>query len=423
MNSDIKQQIKQTMEYLAKQRGLDITELTELIQKSLREAARKAIQNYQDVDASIDPKTGALSCCAKLTVVETVADPSAEISLGMARTQFPNAELGEVIDWPIKVENFGRIAAQSAKQVITTGLQDAEKRHIVSTFESQEGQLISGTFQRRDKNGIWIDFGNTEGLMPPKGCIPGEEYEPGDIVTVLLRTLNPDKPGPSLYVTRASPDFVRRLFEREVSEIMDGTVVIKAIAREPGYRTKIAVYSEQSKVDPVGACVGLRGARVRAIVNELSGEKVDIINWSPDIRTYVENALKPAKLAKVTVHEAEKTLDVRVTDDQLSLSIGKKGQNARLAAKLTGWKINIERIEPETNDQSSVFEEQMRQAIDFLAQTCGIDAAAAKVLVENGYHSIEGLREASLDDLIGLEGIDEETARRILAAIGEQPAQ
>ena len=423
MSSDIKQQIKQMMEYVAKQRGLDITELRELIQKSLREAARKAIQNYQDVDATIDPKTGSLACCAKLTVVETVADPSAEISLPMARTQFPDAQLGAVVEWPVKVENFGRIAAQLAKQVITTGLQDAEKRHIASTFESQEGHLITGTFQRRDKNGIWIDFGTTEGLMPPKGCIPGEEYEPGDIVTVLLRTLNPDKPGPSLYVTRASPEFVRRLFEREVSEIMDGTVVIKAIAREPGYRTKIAVYSEQAKVDPVGACVGLRGARVRAIVNELSGEKVDIINWSPDIKTYVENALKPAKLAKVTVNEAEKILDVRVTEDQLSLSIGKKGQNARLAAKLTGWKINIERLEPEANDQASVFEEQMRQATDFIAQACGIDTATAKTLVDNGYHSIEGLREAKLEDLTDLDGIDEETARRILAAVEEKPAQ
>ena len=341
----------------------------------------------------------------------------------MARTQFPDAQLGEVVEWPVKVENFGRIAAQLAKQVITTGLQDAEKRHIASTFESQEGHLITGNFVRRDKNGVWLDFGTTEGLMPPKGCIPGEEYEPGDIVTVLLRTLNPDKPGPSLYVTRASPEFVRRLFEREVSEIMDGTVVIKGIAREPGYRTKIAVYSEQAKVDPVGACVGLRGARVRAIVRDLSGEKVDIINWSPDIRTFVENALKPAKLAKVTVHEEEKLLDVRVTDDQLSLSIGKKGQNARLAAKLTGWKINIDRLEPEANTQTNTFEEQMRQAVDFLAQTCGIDTAAAKVLVDNGYHSVEGLREASFNDLIGLEGIDEETANRILAAVAETPEQ
>ena len=255
--------------------------------------------------------------------------------------------------------------------------------------------------------------------MPPKACIPGEQYEVGDHITVLLKTLNPDKPGASIFVTRSSPEFVRRLFEREVSEISDGTVEIKGIAREPGYRSKIAVYSEQEKVDPVGACVGMRGARVRMIVSELGGEKVDIINWNPDIRIFAENALKPAKLAKVYVEEidGEKILQVRVTEDQLSLSIGKKGQNARLAAKLLGWKINIEKISESEVPQENTMEQMIAQTAEMFVQTCGIDMAIARILVTNGYHSIDGLREASQEELAAIDGIGEANAAMIVAAV------
>lgn len=410
----------QTMEYVAHSRGIESKELFEMIRKSLREAARKAVHNYDDVDASIDPKTGAITCWARLKVVEEVANSALEISLKDAQEQFPQAQLEETVNWPVKVADFGRIAAQCARQVLTVGLIEAEKRHVVSSFQGQEGQLLNGTILRRDRNGVWISFGATEGLMPPKGYIPGEDYEIGDPITVLLKALNPDKPGASLYVTRSSPEFVRRLFEREVSEIMDGTVVIKAIAREPGYRTKIAVYSEQPKVDPMGACVGVKGVRVRTIVSELGGEKVDIINWSPDIKTYIANALKPAKLAKVMVNEAEKQLDIRVTDDQLSLSIGKKGQNARLAAKLIGWKINIEKMESVSEPKSVSMADQIRQAVSAIAQSCGIPETAAQVLVANGYHSIEGLREASIEDLEALDGLSADEAAKIAAAVKEQ---
>ncbi len=407
----------QMMDYVAHQRGIEREELIEMIRKSVREAARRAVTSYDEVDASIDSKTGAITCCAKLTVVEKVENPAAEIDLPMARTLFPSVQLDTVVNWPVKVEDFGRIAAQCARQVLTTGLQDAEKRHIVSAFQGQEGQLLSGTVVRKDRFGVWIDFGTTEGLMAPKNYIPGEEYEIGDPITVLLKTLNPDKPGPSLHVTRSSPDFVKRLFEREVSEIMDGTVVIKGISREPGYRTKIAVHSDLPKVDPMGACVGVRGARVRTIVSELGGEKVDIINWSSDIREYVSNALKPAKLAKISVDEANKSLDIRVTEDQLSLSIGKKGQNARLASKLIGWKINIEKLDVQPESAGVSMQAQIQQAVDTLVEACGISEESAMTLVANGYHSVEGLREASFEDLSAIEGITEELAAQITAAV------
>ena len=409
----------QMIDYLAKQRGISRDELVAMLQRTVREAARKAVRNYLNVDVEIDDKNN-ITCFAKLTVVEKVVDPSLEIDVAMARTRFPDAKVGDEIAWKIETQDFGRIASQAARQILTMGLQDAEKRHVVSQFTGQEGQLLTGTISRRDKNGVWIDFGNSEGLMPPKAGIPGEQYEVGDHITVLLKTLNPDKPGASLYVTRSSADFVRRLFEREVSEIADGTVEIKGVAREPGYRTKIAVTSSQPKVDPVGACVGLRGARVRTIVSELGGEKVDIINWDPDIKVYAENALKPAKLAKVFIEEVdgERILQVRVTDDQLSLSIGKKGQNARLAAKLLGWKINIERIAPEEVPQEENSMEQMiSQATGLLAQACGIDESIARILVVNGFHSVEGLKEASVEELAEIEGIGEETAAKIVAAL------
>lgn len=420
LTEEQKQRI-QMIDYLAKQRGISRADLVAMLERTVREAARKAVRNYQNVDVQIDENV-AITCVAKLTVVESIVDPSLEIDLGMARTQFPDAQLGDEVAWKIEVQDFGRIASQAARQVFTMGLQEAEKRHVVSQFEGQEGQLLTGTVSRKDKNGIWIDFGNAEGLMPPKACIPGESYELNDHITVMLKTLNPDKPGASLYVTRSSPEFVRRLFEREVSEISDGTVQIKGVAREPGYRTKIAVYSEQAKVDPVGACVGLRGQRVRMIVSELGGEKVDIINWNPDIKVFAENALKPAKLAKIYIEDTgtEKILQVRVTEDQLSLSIGKKGQNARLAAKLLGWKINIEKIAPEEAPKENTMEEMIEQTTMMLSQACGIGLDAARVLVSNGYHSIEGLREASLEELMELDGIDADTAAKIVASVAPE---
>ena len=420
MTEEQKQRLQQ-MDYVAKQHGLTREEMTAMLERAIREAARKAVRNYLNVDVKIDEK-GGMACYARLVVVEKVVDPTLEIDLGTALTKVPDAAIGKEILWEVNTKDFGRIAAQAARQFMTTGLQDASKRHVVSQFMGQEGQLLNGSISRRDKNGIWIDFGNAEGLMPPKGCIPGEQYEIGDHLTVLLKTLNPDKPGASLFVTRSSPEFVRRLFEREVSEIADGTVEIKGIAREPGYRTKIAVYSEQAKVDPVGACVGVRGSRVRMIVSELGGEKVDIINWDPDIRVFAENALKPAKLAKVYVEEeenGEKVLQVRVTEDQLSLSIGKKGQNARLAAKLLGWKIKIERISPEEPVQEDTMEQKIRQAAQLLAETCHLKEETARLLVANGYHSVEGLREASQEELAEIDGIGPEIAAQIVAALAE----
>ncbi len=455
----------QDLEYIAKQRGMDKDEMLSLLTDSVRQAARRAVRNFEYVDAAIDPRRGGITCTAKLIVVDNVTYDDHTIELATARTRspnisignaidwpviddegrestvrlmvvkdvttnsreielktaltlFPGARVGQEINWPIKTEDFGRIAAQVAKQVITNGLLNAEKRHVIDIYRDREGQLLNGTVTSRDRNGIWINFGHADGLMPGKWSIPGESYESGEPITVVLKQLNPDKPGASLYVSRTTPDLVRRLFEREVSEISDGTVEIKGIAREPGYRTKIAVWSEQPKVDPVGACVGVGGARVRTIVSELGGEKVDIINWSDDIKTYVANALKPAKLVKVTVLEDQKRLEVRVADDQLSLSIGKKGQNSRLAAKLLGWSIDIKKVDrEEPAEPVNSLQAQIQQAIALLQNACGVDEATAETLVGNGYHSVEGLQEATMDDLLSLDGISPETARRIYDSV------
>lgn len=246
--------------------------------------------------------------------------------------------------------------------------------------------------------------------------IPGEEYQSGDHITALLVEINADRPGPSLYVSRSNPGLVKRLFEREVTEIAEGLVVIKAVAREAGYRTKIAVTSKDSRVDPVGACVGLRGNRVKTVVRELGGEKVDIIRWDPDVRTFVGNALQPAKLSGVDVDEATHCVRVTVPEDQLSLAIGKKGQNARLAAKLTEWRIDINKHEQQ---DKLVFESKVQQATEALAQIPGVGDAAA-LLVQHGFLSLEGVLAADVEDLAAIEGLDPERAAAIIKAAREQ---
>ena len=411
MSSDMMQMV----EYLSKSRGIPMEDIIEAMKNSVRESAKKsAIRSYQNVEVNFNEKNGNVTCFAKLAVVDQVLDPRLEISVQMARTQVPGAKKGDEISWKIDPAQLGRISAQNAQQYLNNALMELEKRHVLTRFQGQEGQLLTGTVNRVDRNGIYISFDKAEGLMSHKDCIPGENFDVNDPVTVLLKALNRDKPGPCLQVTRTSPLFVQRLFEREVSEISDGTVVIKGIAREPGYRTKIAVSTDEAKVDPIGACVGKRGMRVRTIISELGGmEKVDIIKWDPDLKTYVANALKPAELAQVEIDEKNNQLNVKVTDEMFSLSIGKKGQNSRLAARLLGWNINIDKYVPAAGPRELTMQEQIQQAVDVFKQTLGVDEAIAQALVGSGYHTVDGLREATLEDLQSVEGMTPELAERI----------
>ncbi|HPY91238.1 MAG TPA: transcription termination factor NusA [Lentisphaeria bacterium] len=337
--------------------------------------------------------------------------------------RYCEAQPGDEISWEVTPKDFGRIAAQNAKQVIMQRLRQVEKYNICEMFQEQLNQLVTGIVKRVDYGEVLVSFsapdgsGNmAEGAIRREDRIPGEEYDEGDMITALLTEINADKPGPSLYVSRSHPDLVTRLFEREVSEIAEKLVEIKAVAREPGFRSKIAVASTEQRVDPVGACVGQRGIRVRTVVRELGGEKVDIILWDPDVATFVANALKPARLSKIDIDEERHTVRVEVPEDQLSLSIGKKGQNARLASKLTGWRIDIQPAATPEDDRQEDFEERVRRAIEAMAKIEDIGPEAAKILVQSGINSLEGIIAAEAASISALPGMDAERAAAIIAA-------
>lgn len=404
------------LESLASERGIERETLIALVEEALASAARKAVCATRDLRVEIDRKTGAIQCLAKLFVVDLVEHPEEEISLHDARAKLPEVHCGDEIEWEVTPADFGRIAAQTARQVIMQRLRQVEKRNICDIYKDQLMQLLNGEVRRIERGEVIISFGTAEGLMRHSDRIPGEDYEPGDLITALLVEINADKPGPSLYVSRSHPEFVSRLFEREVSEIAEGLVEIKGVSREAGYRSKIAVASKEPRVDPVGACVGLRGTRVKTIVRELGGEKVDILQWDADIRTFVTNALKPAKLARMEVNTERRMIRIDVPEDQLSLAIGKKGQNARLASKLTGWRIDIQKAAAPTDSKLEDFEERVRRAVDSLAKIDGIGQEAATVLVSNGFASLEGIVAGDEADIAQLPGLDTARAAEIMKA-------
>lgn len=400
-------------DFLESERGIDRDSLFALVEDSLVSAARKAVGPANDLHVKINRKSGDIQAFARLTVVEKVAHRDSEISLQRAHGRFPAAELGEVIDWEVTPANFGRIAAQNAKQTILQRLRQAEKSRISEDFQDLMDNLVTGMVRRIEHGEVYIDFHRAEGVMRYPERIPGEDYQPGDHITALLIEVNADRPGPSLLVSRSRPEFVLRLFEREVAEIAENVVEIKVIAREPGHRTKIAVTSSDPRVDPVGACVGLRGNRVKTVVRELGGEKVDVIPWAAEIREFVASALQPAKLAGVEIDEEAHTVRVNVPEDQLSLAIGRRGQNARLASKLIGWRIDINRME---KPERIGFEHKVQRAIEALAQIPAIGHDAAVTLVQNGFISLEGILAAEPADLANLDGLDLDQATAIVEA-------
>jgi len=405
------------LEYLEHERGIDRETLMALVEESLATAARKAVRYADDLRVKVDRKTGEIQALATLKVVRNVKDRDREISLFEARKRVPGAKEGDEVEWEVTPANFGRIAAQTAKQTIMHRLRQAEKSRICEDFQDQLNRLVTGVVRRVERGEVYIDFSRAEGAMRYPDRMPGEDYQPGDHITALLVEINSDRPGPSLYVSRSHPDLVKRLFEREVTEIAESLVEIKMLAREAGYRTKIAVHSNDSRIDPVGACVGLRGNRVKTIVRELGGEKVDIIRWDPDIRVFVTNSLQPAKLDNVHIDEEKHSVRVIVPEDQLSLAIGKKGQNARLAAKLTTWRIDINKHD---QVEKLLFEDKVQRAIEALAQIPGIGEDAAPLLVHHGFLSLEGILAADVEDIAAIDGIDETGAQEIMDAARKQ---
>jgi N utilization substance protein A len=400
-------------EYMERERKLDRETLAELVESALQVAGRKSIGRVRDLRVELDRKTLDIRAFASLEVVDFVRNRQEEISVTEAQVQFPDKkhQIGDLIEIEVTPRNFGRIAAQTAKQAIIQKLRMAEKDKVYAIYKDHVGDIVTGTVRRFERSDVIVDLGDAEGVMPAKERVPSEEYQIGDRIRFLLLSIDTPAPGTQLILTRANPEFIRKLFELEVSEIADGTVEIRGIAREAGFRTKIAVHSNDDKVDPVGACVGLRGQRVKNIVRELSGEKVDIVKWSPDIKTFVTNALAPAKLMRLEVEELDNTVKVIVESDQLSLAIGKKGQNARLTAKLTGWKIDIQKDEADIT-----FEERIALATGQLAAVEGIGPENAGRLVAAGFLTLEGILAADLADLVDVDGFDADIAQQVRAA-------
>jgi transcription termination/antitermination protein NusA len=403
------------VEYFQREKGIDREILFEAVEQALLQASKKSVGPARDLRIEIDRKTGAIRALAKQLVVENVVNKLDEISLADARRRLPTAQLGENIEIEVTPQNFGRIAAQTAKQAMLQRIRQVEKNMVFEEFKGRAGDILSGTVRRFERSDVIIDLGKIEGIMPSRERVPTEEYQPGDRIRAFTLSVENAAHGPEIVLSRSHPDFVRKLFELEVSEIADKTVEIKGIAREAGYRTKIAVLSHDEKVDPVGACVGMRGMRVKNIVRELSGEKIDIIRWDANVRQYVNNALAPAKLRNLVIDEARHSVKIIVDPDQLSLAIGKKGQNARLTAKLTSWNIEIEK--EETAELG--FEEKVARAVQEIMTIQGIERETAEILVKGGFHSLEALLASDLNDLTDILGAEKAAAAQ-QAANAEQ---
>ncbi|MDR3563759.1 MAG: transcription termination factor NusA [Negativicutes bacterium] len=338
-------------EQLGKEKGISPEVLFDAIEAALISAYKRNFSSAQNVRVALDRDTGEIHVYARKTVVENSKDPRQELSLDEAHALDRRYELDDVVEIEVTPKNFGRIAAQTAKQVVVQRIREAERGIIYEEFSSRESDIVTGLVQRIEQKNVYIDLGKAEAILSPSEQIPGEIYRHGDRLKTYIIEVKKTTKGPQILVSRTHPGLLKRLFELEVPEIHDGIVEIKSVAREPGLRSKIAVHSRDENIDPVGSCVGHKGMRVQTIVNELKGEKIDIVKWNTDPAKYIANALSPAKVVSVEVHETEKASRVIVPDYQLSLAIGKEGQNARLAAKLTGWKIDIKN---ETQSQTTM---------------------------------------------------------------------
>ncbi|MGI8890431.1 MAG: transcription termination factor NusA [Chthoniobacterales bacterium] len=405
------------LDYLERERGIKREILIEAVSNALLSASKKSVSASRDLHIDIDPKTGEIRALANLLVVENVTNPQDEISLDKARRIKADAAVGEDIEVEVTPKNFGRIAAQTAKQAMMQRIRQVEKEMIYEEFKDRAGEIVSGTVRRFDRSDVILDLGKFEAVMPQRERVVVEDYNVGDRLRAYVVAVENGARGPEIIISRSHPNFVRRLFELEVSEIADGTVEIRGIAREAGYRTKIAVFSDNPKVDPVGACVGMRGSRVKNIVRELNNEKVDIIRWSSDPKEFVLEALKPAKVKNLVFDLEKKSATISVDEDQLSLAIGKKGQNARLTSRLTGWEINIEKEAPST----TAVEQKVAHAAQTLSTSLPISEEQAMTLVKTGFTNLEGLRDAELQDLVDILGVEEDKAREIYEAVHREP--
>ncbi len=406
-------ELKALFEYYEKEKGIDRMKMVEALSQALLAASKKSIGPARELRIDIDPDKGAIKAWAKLIAVEKVENPWEQLSLKIARKLKPTAELGDEIDVEVTPQNMGRIAAQTAKQTMLQRLRQAEKENLYEEFKDRTGDVVSGVIRRFDKSDVVVDLGKFEGVMTSKERVSTEDYTVGDRMRFYVKAVEKEGTrGPEIVLSRAHPNFVRRLFEFEVSEISDRTVEIVSISREAGYRTKVAVHSADDKVDPVGACVGLRGARVKNIVRELNNEKVDIIRWSSDAAEFIREALKPIKILSIKVDADKKSAHLTVSEEDLSKAIGRRGQNARLTSRLVNMDLVIEKDET----AAEVFAAQIGGAASVLMKNFDIDAVTAEKLVTGGLgdlRSYEGVGEDDIAEIVG----DPEVAARIFAKL------
>ena len=408
-------ELLQIADAVAREKAIDRGIVIAAMEDAIQKAARSRYGSETEVRAEINAKTGEMRLSRLLLVVETVENDSTQISLEDARKRNPAAQIGDYIAEALPPLEYGRIAAQSAKQVIVQKVREAERDRQYQEYKDRIGDIVNGIVKRVEYGNVVVDLGRGEAIVRRDELLPREMFRNGDRIRAYIYDVRREARGPQIFLSRTHPQFMAKLFAQEVPEIYDGIVEVKAVARDPGSRAKIAVISRDSSVDPVGACVGMRGSRVQAVVNELQGEKIDIIPWSPDIATFVVNALAPAEVAKVVLDEERERIEVVVPDPQLSLAIGRRGQNVRLASQLTGWDIDILTEQEESERRQAEFENRTRMFMEAL----NVDEVVGQLLASEGFASVEELAFVDEKEIASIEGFDVDTAQELQARARE----
>src|SRR5215218_2749146 len=404
-------ELLQIADAVAREKVIDRAIVVAAMEDAIAKAARSRYGAETDVHAEIHPKTGELRLARHLLVVEDdkVENDAREIPLSEARKRNPAAQVGDAIAETLPPFDFGRIAAQSAKQVIVQKVRDAERDRQYDEYKDRIGEIVNGVVKRVEYGNVIVDLGRGEGIIRRDEMIPRETFRPGDRIRAYMFDVRRETRGPQIFLSRTHPQFMAKLFTQEVPEIYDGIVEVKAVARDPGSRAKIGVTSRDSSIDPVGACVGMRGSRVQAVVGELQGEKVDIIPWSVDDATFIVNALQPAEVVKVVLDDEADRIEVVVPDDQLSLAIGRRGQNVRLASQLTGWDIDILTEAEESERRQKEFVERT----ELFMQALDVDEVVGQLLASEGFRTVEEIAYVDAGEVANIEGFDEDTAAEI----------
>ncbi|MCC7252251.1 transcription termination factor NusA [Hyphomicrobium sp.] len=402
-------ELLQIADAVAREKTIDRKIVIQAREDAIQTAAKSRYGAENDIRCEIDPKTGETRLSRVLAVVDEVENEATQITVEDAKRRNADAKVGDLIAEALPPLDFGRVAAQNAKQVIVQKVREAERDRQFGEYKDRVGEIVNGTVKRAEYGNVIVDLGRAEGIIRRDEMIPRENVRYGDRIRAYIYDVRREQRGPQIFLSRARPEFMSKLFAQEVPEIYDGVVEIKSVARDPGSRAKIAVISRDSSIDPVGACVGMRGARVQAVVNELQGEKVDIIQWNPDAASFIVNALAPAEVSKVVLDEDSNRIEVVVPESQLSLAIGRRGQNVRLASQLTGWDIDILTEQEESERRQKEFAERSQVFMDSL----DVDEVIAQLLVTEGFASVEEVAYVDLSEIAHIEGFDENTASEI----------